>query len=620
MSRRHPHERKQEQLLSIRHQLARLRHVPRALRLVWSAAAGWTLALGLLLLIQGLLPVAAVYLTRPLVDALAGIIRHGPDAGYLPAALWTGSLLALALLAGEMVEGASAYVQTALGEKTQEQMNLLIQTKAVSLDLRFFDLPDHYDQLQRACFDAIDRPLALMHSLGSLIQNSITLLAMGSVLLNFAWWMPLVLLAGTAPALWVALRTTWRFHTWRQRNTKNQRRLAYLQRTLTTDQAAAEVRLFNLGDHFIEAGKQLRQRLTREKLALARRQMTGQMGASFAGLLAVFINLCWMGWQAMRGVFTLGDLAMFYQAMNQGQRLMRTLLTGAGEIYRNLLFLDDLFIFLDLEPVMRDPERPVPGPAGLHEAVRLEQVSFRYPESEHLVLDRLDLELPAGRIVALVGENGAGKSTLIRLLCRFYDPVAGRITWDGTDLREFSGASLRLQLTVLFQQPVTYHETAADNIAFGDLARRPSGEEIAEAARMAGAAPVIEKLPAGYGTVLGKWFGLNELSVGEWQRIALSRAFIRQASLVILDEPTSAMDAWAEAGFMERFRTLTEGRTALIITHRFTTARQADIIHVMAAGRIVESGSHEQLLALDGRYATSWRQQIRETATSGLTK
>ena len=270
-----------------------------------------------------------------------------------------------------------------------------------------------------------------------------------------------------------------------------------------------------------------------------------------------------------------------------------------------------------MQPQIADPPQPVTLSPGLHEGVHLEQVTFRYPDSERTALDGFTLRLPPGQTVAIVGENGAGKSTLLKLLCRFYDPQQGRITWDGVDLRALAQADLRRRIAVLFQQPIPYHETAADNIAFGDLAAQPSRQQIEAAAHSAAADTIIGRLPNGYDTVLGRWFGYTELSVGEWQRLALARAFVRQADLVILDEPTSAMDSWAEAAWMGRFRELVAGRTALIITHRFTTAMQADMIHVMDAGRIVESGSHDELVALGGRYAQSWHQQMRETQAAG---
>jgi ATP-binding cassette subfamily B protein len=249
----------------------------------------------------------------------------------------------------------------------------------------------------------------------------------------------------------------------------------------------------------------------------------------------------------------------------------------------------------------------------------LEKITFGYPNSPRTALSEFNLTIPAGMVVAIVGENGAGKSTLLKLLNRFYDPDQGSITWDGVDLRQVRLDDLRRRITVLFQQPVPYHETVADNIALGDLSAGLSRAQIENAAMQAGADTIVSRLPAGYDTLLSKWFGQTDLSVGEWQRVALARAFVRQADLIILDEPTSAMDSWAEMAWMERFRTLVDGRTALIITHRFTTAMQADIIHVMAEGRIIESGTHAELLAMDGQYAWSWRAQMREVVQANGT-
>jgi ATP-binding cassette subfamily B protein len=241
----------------------------------------------------------------------------------------------------------------------------------------------------------------------------------------------------------------------------------------------------------------------------------------------------------------------------------------------------------------------------------LEQLTFTYPDAPVTALQNFSLSIPAGQIVAIVGENGAGKSTLLKLLCRFYDPQAGRVTWDGIDLRQFAQSTLRRRITVLFQQPYPYHDTVENNIRFGDYAGGPTHAQIEQAAQAGGAASIVDKLPDGYGTVLGKWFGSTELSVGEWQRVALARAFVRQADLIILDEPTSAMDSWAENEWMGRFRTLVAGKTAVIITHRFTTAMQADTIHVMDRGKVIESGTHAELVRLGGHYAGSWRQQMR---------
>jgi ATP-binding cassette subfamily B protein len=293
---------------------------------------------------------------------------------------------------------------------------------------------------------------------------------------------------------------------------------------------------------------------------------------------------------------------------------MRSLLDGVGQVYTNALFLGNLFDFLALRPGVTDPPRPVAAPRILQTGIRFRQVTFRYPGSERVALRDFNLTIPAGQVAALVGPNGAGKSTLIKLLCRLYDPDAGRIEVDGIDLKSLEIAKLRRLIAVLFQQPVHYSATVSENIKLGSLTDAGRAE-VEEAARAAGADEPVAHLPHGYDTLLGKWFaGGTELSVGEWQRLALARAFLRQAPILLLDEPTSAMDSWAEADWHERFRRLAAGRTVLIITHRFTTAMRADIIHVMVEGRIAESGAHPELVARGGLYARSWAAQMKGDA------
>jgi ATP-binding cassette subfamily B protein len=315
--------------------------------------------------------------------------------------------------------------------------------------------------------------------------------------------------------------------------------------------------------------------------------------------------------RTLTGKAGLGDLLLCFQAFQQCQILLRSLLEGAGKIYRSLLFVENLDDYLRLEPKILSGLSDEPG-LPVKDSIRFEDVSFTYPGGFHRALDGFDLEIPKGKVVALVGHNGAGKSTIIKLLCRFYDPDGGRILLDGVDIRSLDLVGLRRQITVLFQDPVHYHASVGENITFGDVDAAQDKDRMWKAAQDAGALAPIEGLQGGFGALLGKWFGGAELSGGEWQRIALARAFFRRASLIILDEPTSSMDSWAEQDWLGRFRALTEGRTGLMITHRFTTAMHADIIHVLDKGRVVESGTHAELVALGGSYASSWSGQMRE--------
>ena len=588
---------------------AQLPHLPWALGLIWHATPQWTVAWAALVVGRGLLPIILVLLTRALVDRLTLTLRTPADAAALRQTLSWVALLAVLLLLSEALRGIAGWVRAAQAEYLRDYLDDRVHAQATTLDLSFYETAEYYDQLHRARVDARDRPLALLENLGGLAQNGLTLLGMAGVLWHYAPWLPLVLIGGALPALGVAAHFIVRFHQWRIRNTGNERRAHYYDWMLTWDRAAAELRLFDLGGSFRGAYRAVRAQLRGGRLQMARQQMLAELGADVVALLTVGLTLAWMVEKLARGQASLGDLALFYQIFTQGQQLLRSTLGSVGDLYSNLLFLENLFDFLGLRPQVTEPAQPTPYPPDSPGAIRLENVRFRYPGSQRLALDGFNLAIPAGQIVAVVGENGAGKSTLIKLLCRFYDPEAGRVCLDGADLRQLALAEVRRRVTVLFQEPVHYHDTVAYNLGCGDLDAAPNAEAIQAAARAAGAEQPIGRLPQGYETLLGKWFGGAELSVGEWQRLALARAFLRRSTLLILDEPTSAMDSWAEADWLKRFRALAAGRTAIVITHRFTTALHADVIHLMGQGRILESGTHAELVALGGRYAQSWIQQ-----------
>jgi ATP-binding cassette subfamily B protein len=591
----------------LRNAAAQVRYLPRALGLVWAAARGWTAGWVGLLAVQGALPLATVYLTRALVDGVVGAVRAGGEWGSVRPVLVLVAVMAGVVLLGEALRSASGWVRAHQSELIEDHIAGLIQRKSVEADLAFYDWPDFYDHLHRARAEASYRPVALLESLGSLLQNGLTLAAMLAVLAPFGWWLPVVLFVSTLPALYVVLRASVRQHQWRVRSTADERRTWYYDWLLTSRETAAELRLFGLGERFQAAYRSLRERLRGERLKLSREQSLAELGAGASALLLSGGCLAWMAWRAARGLVSLGNLALFYQAFQQGLRLMRSLLENVGQLYYNSLFLGNLFEFLALEPQVADPANPQPAPATLKDGIRFRRVTFRYPGSREAVLRDFDLTIPAGRVAALVGPNGAGKSTLIKLLCRFYDPEAGGIELDGADLREFSIAELRRRMAVFFQEPVHYNATVTENVALGDVSASQGAAGIAAAAQAAGADAIIARLPQGYDNLLGRSFlDGAELSGGEWQRIALARAFLRRAPILILDEPTGGMDPWAEVEWMARFRSVAAGRTAILITHRITTAMRADIIYVMAQGAIVECGGHEELLRRGGLYAQSW--------------
>ncbi|HEX5603497.1 MAG TPA: ABC transporter ATP-binding protein, partial [Pyrinomonadaceae bacterium] len=588
----------------LRKALAQLPYLPRALKLVWAVARPWTTAWIALLIMQGLLPAATVYLTKLVVDGVFVALRNGSSQPVLLPLILLGGVLLLM----EVVRNAINWVRTVQAELLQDHITSLIHEKSVAVDLAFYELSDYYDHLHRARTEARYRPVALLGNLGALLQNSITLVAMGAILIPLGPWLALALLLSTLPAFYVVVHYALAEYQWRLRTTTDDRRAWYYDWIMTTAEAAAEIRLFGLGKHFQSLHKTLRTRLRSERLHLTRRQGFAELVASVLALVIMGAALGLMVLKASQGLVTLGELALIYAAFNQGQGLMRTLLENAGQLYGNSLFLGNLFEFLSLPgnsgdglPVLRD----------IQHAITFNNLSFRYPDATHNALDNFTMSIPNGKIVAIVGPNGAGKSTLLKLLCRFYDPDAGSIAIDGKDLKEFPIDDLRRLITVLFQQPFHYNSTVRENILYGDLKLDPTDANINAALRAAGAEEIVSRLPEKEQTLLGRWFsGGTELSVGEWQRIALARAFLRQAPIIILDEPTSALDPWAEADWLERFRQLAFGRTSIIITHRFTTAMHADVIHVMNHGRIVESGSHQRLLEQNGLYAESWSRQM----------
>lgn len=584
--------------------------VRKGLGLVWTAAPGWTLGWAILLLLQGMIPALQIQLTRTAVNHLSGAIQ---DGGWKTPAVWAPvAFIAFLWISGQLLSSVSRWVRSAQAEQVQDHIHSLIHRQALSLDLAFFENPASYDLLHRARVDALSQPLALLENIGSLVQNGLTLILVAIMLAAYTPWLPILLVASALPGLWIVGRNVLREHRWLSANTMHVRRSNYFDWMITDRAGAAEMRLFDLGPHHRESFQKIRKHLREGRMNLALAELKAELAA---GLLSFSGGILGMGWMLLRvsqKLARLGDLVLCYQAFQQGQRLLRTLMDSAGKIYRSTLFIENLFEFLALRSSL--PERPDPRPVPVskgHE-IRFDRIAFAYPGSERTALADFSLTLPAGSVTAIVGHNGAGKSTLIKLLCRFYDPQAGAIRMDGIDLRDFAVADLHRQITVLFQEPVHYHTTAAENIAMSDLASAPDLGRIRKASESAGADGPIDRLPRGYETVLGKWFGGAELSVGEWQRVALARAFLRNASLLVLDEPTSAMDSWAETEWLHRFRILTEGHTTLMITHRFTTAMHADRIHVMDRGRIIESGSHEELLAAGGHYAESWKAQMND--------
>jgi ATP-binding cassette subfamily B protein len=438
--------------------------------------------------------------------------------------------------------------------------------------------------------------------------------AMAAVLLPYGLWLPPALLVSTLPAFYVVLRASRRYHTWWNAETITRRRIQYFDVLLTDPFHAGELRLFGLAPRFRRAYQMLRTHFRTDRLNLLKEQYWSRLGAEVVALAVSGAAMLWMFYRAFLGLVTLGDLALFFQAFQRGQGLVRTLLGNLGQIYTDSLYVGNLFEFLGLQSHVVDAPEAIPAPANLQSGIRFENVTFCYPGRSSPSLRNFSAFIPAGKIVAIVGENGAVKTTALKLVSRFYDPQSGHVELDGIDVRRLSLHSLRKGLTFMFQTPGSYQFTARENIVLGNLDAEGDDSRVEHAAWSAGAHDIVRRLPNGYDSQLGRWFpGGSDLSGGEWQRLALARAFIRQAPIMLLDEPTSSMDSWAEADWFNRLRKLADGRTVVLVTHRLTIAMRADLIYVMKNGEVVESGNHEQLLALGGLYSKSWRAQVQST-------
>jgi ATP-binding cassette subfamily B protein len=583
----------------------------RGVAFIWRATRKYTVAWICILIAIGILPVATIALTKQFIDGLLKASRAGGSWESVQPVLITGGLLAFAGVAQDSLQGLLEWVRTAQSQLVQDYLAGLIQQKSVEVDFSFYESAEYYDRLYRARDNGQARILQLLEHMGVVVQNSITLVLLVSIVATYNAYLLAAMLMSVVPAFYVVARAQWLTHQWWVGTTTQRRWIQYYDQKFSMPTAAAEIRLFRLGPHFQRAYARLRRVLRDTNLTLIKRQNASRLGAGVVGGVVSGLSVAWVGWQTILGKTSLGNLALFYQAFVGGQGFMRAITVSVGHVYSNGLFLRDLCEFLDLEPSVIDPPDPVPVPPLLKTGIHFRGVTFQYPGAERVALQCLDLFIPAGKIVAIVGPNGAGKSTLVKLLSRLYDPLQGVITMDGIPLGQMALDDVRSRLSILFQLPVSYDASASENIAIGDLQSDPSPERIRDAAQRAGADEIISRLPQCYDTPLGKSFeNGTDLSAGEWQRIAMARAFLRQAPVILLDEPTSFMDSWAELQWFDRLRSLATGRTAMIVTHRFTIAKRADLIYVMDQGQVVESGTHASLLRADGLYAQSWREQM----------
>jgi len=585
------------------------RYSRRALELVWSTNRALTLALALLTLIAGILPASVAYVGALIVDAVVAAIRAGGGVATRVAQLVVleGALVAAIAAAQRGLSLCQSLLRAQLGQR----VNVMILEKALTLELQHFEDSEFYDKLTRARREASTRPLSLVTRTFGLVQNGISLVSYGVLLARFSPWAVAVLLLAGLPAFVAEAKFSgdaFRLFRWRSPETRMQ---IYLETVIAREDHAKEVKLYGLGPRLLERYRDIFRRLYREDRSLTMRRDAWGFGLGLIATAALYGAYAWIAVSAVRRVITLGQMTMYVALFRQGQAAVSAMLAAVGGMYEDNLYLSTLYEYL---------ETNVPAPAGTavrgphpEDGVRFEDVSFTYPGAEEAALEHVTLHLIPGASLALVGENGSGKTTLIKLLTRLYAPTSGRILLDGQDLAEWDDSALRERIGVIFQDFARYQMLVGENVGAGDERFFEDEERWHTAAVKGRASEFIETLPAGYRTQLGKWFrDGRELSGGQWQKIALSRAFMRiRADILVLDEPTAAMDAQAESEVFEHFRQLSRERITILISHRFSTVRMADQIAVLNHGRIIERGSHEELMKLNGRYAQLFTLQAR---------
>jgi ATP-binding cassette, subfamily B, bacterial len=585
------------------------RYSRRAIELVWSTSRTLTLCLAGLTVVAGVLPAGVAFVGARIVDSVVAAMRAGgvDSSGVLEFVLLEGILVASIAAAQRGISFCQSLLRAQLGQR----VNVMILEKALTLQLQHFEDSEFYDKLTRARREASSRPLSLVMRTFGLVQNGISLVSYGTLLAHFSPWAVAVLLLAGLPAFIAEAKFSgdaFRLFRWRSPETRMQ---IYLETVLAREDHAKEVKLYGLGPRLLERYRDIFRRLYKEDRALTIQRDAWGFGLGLIGTSALYGAYVWIALSTIHGAITLGQMTMYLMLFRQGQSAVSAMLSAVGGMYEDNLYLSTLYEYLETE-VPEQRGAIVHGPRP-EDGIRFEDVSFQYPGAEQPALEHVSLHLRPGASLALVGENGSGKTTLIKLLTRLYQPTSGRILLDGQDLAEWDEQALRERIGVIFQDFNRYQMLVGENVGAGDERYFEDEKRWRDAAEKGRASEFIETLPTGYQTQLGKWFkDGRELSGGQWQKIALSRAFMRtRADVLVLDEPTAAMDAQAEAEVFEHFRQLSQGRVTILISHRFSTVRMADQIAVLDRGRIVEHGSHEELMKLNGNYAHLFTLQAR---------
>lgn len=577
-------------------------NLPKAFALVWASSKWMTLLMVVLTLAFAFLPATQAWVGKLIVDQVVALMNAGTDpmAGLqqmLPLLGLEFGLLAVSAVGGQ----AKSLVESVINAKLNLHINEKIIRKALQLDLHYFEDSEFYDKLQNARREADRRALSIVMGSFNLIQSLITLTSFAVLLIRFSPWLTLVLFVAVLPSFVSQEYFARQNFRLLSRRAPERRQMGYYEQLLTVDSYVKEIKLFGVGHPLLKRYSEMFWKFFREDMALSTKRSAASVGLTLLSSLTYYFAYGWIILRAIGQTITLGDMTLYLGVFRQSQGTVSSLFRGVADLYENSLFMSNLFTFLDLEPQMAPVQNGKVLPATLYQGVEFRNVSFRYPGRDEYALRNVNLTIRPGEKIALVGANGAGKTTLIKLLTRLYDPTEGQILVDGVDVRDYNVAAWQEKIGVIFQDFVRYQMTVGENIGLGQVEAMDDHARIMTAADKGGATPLVATLPQGYDTMLGKWFQKgHELSGGEWQKIAISRAFMRDAEILVLDEPTAALDAQQEYQIFQRFRELTADKMAVLISHRFSTVRMADRIAVISDGTIAELGSHEELMAIPG--------------------
>ncbi len=585
--------------------------MPRLVRLVWSAAPGSLIMSLILTLTSALIPATQIYISKLIVDKVVDLVGDG-----VAIALIIQSLTPLVaagfgfLLLQAILQQLDSYITQIMSDRFLLFANTQLLQQATRLDLAHYESSEFHDILDRARQSGSNYPMRVLRLSLQLLGQVTRLIGLLALLLRFNPLVFVLLLLSALPTFWVSVRFSERRFWMTRRQTPSRRLADYFGKVLTEPEFVKEVRLFNLGGYMAKQYQDIRAEFNEESKILARRQALAQVALEIISAIGFYGAYALVLWETIRGLVTIGDLTLYAGTFQQAQAATSGILLTIATLYEFNLYVSQYFEFIDLAPQVVSPHRPKSFPEPIREGLVLQNVYFTYPGSDTPTLKNISLEVGSQECIALVGLNGSGKTTLLKLLTRLYDIDRGRISIDDIPLSAFHLRDLRRNIGVLFQDFARYALTAKDNIGFGNLPDREDDEQVLQAATDAGATAVIDGLDGGYDTVLGKMFdGGVDLSGGQWQKIGLARAFMSQAQVLILDEPTAAVDAIAEHDLFERFRQLTQGKMTFLVSHRFSTVRMADRIVVLENGEVIETGTHDELVALEGRYEEMFRLQ-----------